>query len=124
MQNTSLEFTDFGSLTGTEDDSPNSPSEPLPRVEKPRLSLLRGSQPTTSGNRNATEFTLGVRDLQRYAEDWLSEAEYLRQSPATIKGKRETLEKLLWFLLKFQRSECGTRELRHFIAYIGNGHER
>ncbi len=63
-----------------------------------------------------------VAVIVRYCEDWISEAEYLQQSPETIIGKRDALKKFLWWLEQNHIAECGAREIRRFLAYVGNGH--
>jgi len=66
---------------------------------------------------------LSVGELERFAQDWLFDAEYRQQSPRTIEGKTDAVKKLLWFLRERGYTHCGLSELRQFLAYVGNGHK-
>lgn len=63
-----------------------------------------------------------VTVIARYCEDWISEAEYLQQSPETIVGKRDALKKFLWWIEQNRCEDVGAREIRRYLVYIGNGH--
>lgn len=86
-----------------------------------RLSLVRGR---FRGAEDGSRPGLPLSDIEQFRADWISEAEYLQQSPHTITGKRLALDKLLWWLRDSGCGECGPQELRRFFAYIGNGHLR
>ena len=97
MQETPLEFSNHGNA----------------------LRLIKGDRRVVSV---ADSEALSVEAIVRYSADWLGEAEYLQQSPHTITGKKDVIAKLLWWMERFNHTACGTRELRHFLAYVGNGH--
>jgi len=70
-----------------------------------------------------SDTSLGISELDRHAQGWLLDGEIRQLSPNTLYARRLLVEKLLWFLRQRKYPTCGTLELRHFLAYIGNGHE-
>src|ERR1700691_4316049 len=68
------------------------------------------------------EASLGVAQLERYAEGWLLDGEIRQHSKQTIATRRIFTSKLLWFLRHKEYAECGLMELRQFLAYLGKGH--
>lgn len=65
---------------------------------------------------------ISIADLERYAQDWLFDGEYRNHSRNTIDGKRDFVQKLLWFHNHRGYAICGTPQLREFLAYITTGH--
>lgn len=67
---------------------------------------------------------LTVEDLERQIQNWLLDGEYRLLSPATLDGRRYACERLVWFLRHREMSQCGTAEVRAFLAYLNTAHER
>lgn len=86
----------------------------------PGLVLLPGKQRFSQ----TENFCISISDLSRYIDDWVGEAQYLQQSPATVIGKRDAMDKLLWFLKAYQQEVFGTREIKKFLTHISYGHEK
>jgi|SRR5579871_1703493 len=70
-----------------------------------------------------TDVTIGVAELERYARGWLLDSEIRQLSPGTISNRKLIIEKFRWFLKQQKVTDCGTMELRQFLAYVSNGHE-
>ena len=73
--------------------------------------------------------TEGARDsLQlpqfvQAAKDWLFDCEYRQHSTSTIATRRIVTDKLSWFLDQRACEQCGTSEVRQFLAYLNRGHQ-
>ncbi|MDE2125283.1 MAG: tyrosine-type recombinase/integrase [Armatimonadetes bacterium] len=67
--------------------------------------------------------TIGVNDLERYADGWLLSGEIDQHSARTLGNRRSIVSKLVWFLREKNLDCCGTMELRQFLAYVTNGHQ-
>jgi site-specific recombinase XerD len=93
--------------------SPNSPNENI----SSGLHLLPGKQ-----RRDDAAGRVPTSLLETYVKEWLGDAEYNGQSKRTIEGKRETLEKLLWFLKRENLNQCGRFEIKRFLLHVKNGH--
>lgn len=76
-----------------------------------------------SGSEKTPRSAVPVRELRAAVEGWLIDSESRRLSPATVEGRRIVTEKLLWFLEHHGYQECGTNEIRAFLAYLSKGHE-
>lgn len=63
-----------------------------------------------------------VELVRQGAEDWIVEAQYLKQSPKTIRSKRDSIEKFLWWCQYQRVTELRQQEIRKFLAYIVNAH--
>jgi integrase/recombinase XerC len=63
-----------------------------------------------------------IDELDRHVSCWLLDCEISSHSPATIALRRLVTGKLLWFLKEQGLQECGTNELRAFMAYLTRGH--
>ncbi len=70
-----------------------------------------------------TQIRISVRDLERFAQSWLLDSEIRQLSPGTIANRSLIVSKFVWFLKQNEISECGTMELRQFLAYVSNGHD-
>jgi site-specific recombinase XerC len=68
------------------------------------------------------EASLGVAQLERYAEGWLLDGEIRQHSQRTLGNRQIILSKLVWFLRYKEYNECGIAELRQFLAYLSKGH--
>ena len=66
---------------------------------------------------------VAIEVLHQGIQEWLADCEYRQHSPATIAFRRMVCEKLSWFLVQGEYSECGTFELRAFLNYLTNGHK-
>jgi site-specific recombinase XerD len=66
--------------------------------------------------------SLSLEEVDRYASDYLFDCEYRQHSERTLREKKICLDKLRWFLRVKGCTECGTGELRRFLAYATNGH--
>ncbi len=103
----------------------NTPQSSPGTALSPSLELLSSTRLSSTrpfGAQASLRVSVPVELIERYVEDWISEAEYLQRSPATVTGKKDALAKFLWWLHRQHCDECSTRELRHFLAYVGNGH--
>jgi site-specific recombinase XerD len=58
------------------------------------------------------------------AQGWLLDGDLRQLSQQTRAARKLLIEKLLWFLRTHGHPECGTAEIRAFLAYISTGHER
>lgn len=65
------------------------------------------------------EGTISVTPLESYGNDWLLDCELRQLSPQTRSLRRLILEKLAWYLRQNGHDQCGLRELRAFLAYLG-----
>ncbi len=70
-----------------------------------------------------TEASLLTAQLEQCAVGWLLDGEIRQHSPTTLAIRRIVVNKLLWFLRKRDYAQCGTLELRQFLAYVTNGHK-
>lgn len=66
--------------------------------------------------------SLAVAGIAKLARNWLLDGELSDRSPKTIQGRRDSLDKLRWFLDKHGSEECGVEELRGFFLYLQRGH--
>ena len=64
-----------------------------------------------------------VVELEHYADGWLLSCEIDQHSTRTIGNRRDILKKFFWFLRYKRLAQCGTMELRGFLAYLTNGHK-
>lgn len=69
-----------------------------------------------------TEVFISVEELAIHAEGWLLDNEVRQLSRRTLSARRDLVGKLLWFLRREGWQECGTRELRGFLAHVNRGH--
>lgn len=63
--------------------------------------------------------SISTSDLDAQSRCWLLDSEIRQHSQATIDNRRLILDKLAWFLRDHELAECGSRELRLFLAYVG-----
>jgi len=70
-----------------------------------------------------TSIRISVRDLERFAKSWLLDSEIRQLSPGTIANRSLIISKFVWFLKQNEIAECGTLEVREFLAYVSNGHD-
>lgn len=70
-----------------------------------------------------TDSMVSLSILERYAEGWLLDGEIRQHSPQTLTTRRIIVSKLIWFLKRKGYQECGTLEIRQFLAYLNRGHE-
>ena len=70
-----------------------------------------------------TGVSIPVDDLAMYAQDWLLDGEVRQLSSRTVDSRRDLVQKFLWFLQREGFRECGTPELRAFLAYLNQGHK-
>ncbi len=69
-----------------------------------------------------TRSVLSIASLETFAREWIQESEFRMHSERTITSRRDRLDKLLWFLRRREVVECGTPEIRAFLAYLVTGH--
>lgn len=67
--------------------------------------------------------SLSLRELKQQAKGWLLDGEIRQLSDNTIQNSYFLMSKLVWFLRHEEYDECGTAEIKHFLAYITNGHK-
>lgn len=94
---------------------------PLDLATSSARSSYRSS--TSSAVSASNSASLSRQDLSRLANDWLLDGQFRLHSANTIETRRLFIKNLLWFLDKRQYPQCGARELKHFFAYLANGHE-
>ncbi|BCM89021.1 tyrosine recombinase XerD [Abditibacteriota bacterium] len=111
MKKTALEFQKSATRESCGDDT-----------EKPTFELVNGGRTEYAPSR-LSPARISLSDLEDYGKDWINDALCMRQSPATITGKREALARLTWFLKHINSPHFGPRELTRFVAYIAIGHE-
>jgi len=70
-----------------------------------------------------TDAALSVDELERYADGWFLSGDIDQHSQATLDIRRLVVNKLLWYLRQKECRECGTHELRQFLAYLTHGHK-
>lgn len=63
-----------------------------------------------------------VELIRQTAPDWIIEAQYLKQSPKTIRSKRDSVEKLLWWCDRQQVTEINPQLIRKYLSYIASAH--
>jgi site-specific recombinase XerD len=80
------------------------------------------SRPIT-GNRREEAPALSLADLEYFAEGWGYDGEARMLAKSYLEKRRETTAHLLWFLTRRGMAECGTGELRAFLAYLRTSHE-
>jgi len=68
--------------------------------------------------------TLPVDRLEPLAQGWLLDGDPRQLSPQTRCARKFLVEKLLWFLRTHGHSECGTPEVRAFLADVSTGHDQ
>jgi site-specific recombinase XerD len=66
--------------------------------------------------------TLSRTDIKRLADAWLLDSEFRQVAAQTLYARRVTTEKLLWWMEQRDLRECGSLEIKQFLAYIANGH--
>src|SRR5579862_203506 len=81
---------------------------------------MKNSPPRLQESANAS---LGLLDLEKYADGWLLSGEISQHSERTLGTRREIMRRLLWFLNHRGYKTCGKNELLQFIAYVTNGHK-
>lgn len=77
----------------------------------------------TQADNSTLKDTLSVSELVFATRDWLFDGEYRQHSKSTTAIRRIVTDKLLWFLRERGYEQCGTSELRQFLAYLSRGHE-
>lgn len=60
--------------------------------------------------------------MAHHVNSWIYEGEYRQNTQRTLGQKRDSADKLLWFLNHRKCDHCGVSELKQFFAYVGNGH--
>lgn len=65
---------------------------------------------------------LPVQDLAYYAQGWIVDGEIRQHSTSILTLRRMILDKVLWFLDRQHSPDCGTLEVRQFLAYLVSGH--
>lgn len=65
---------------------------------------------------------LPVSELEKLARNWLLDGELSDRSPKTLKARRDTVDKLRWYLTRREEIVCGVEELRGFFLYLQRGH--
>lgn len=68
--------------------------------------------------------TLTFSEVCNLADAWILDGETAQRSPRTIEERKALREKLIWFLNHNGHDECGTIEMRNFLAYVATGHLR
>ena len=86
------------------------------RAER-KLSFEREEEQSSSRH-----FRITVSDLETGLGEWVFECEYERQSKATVRGKREVVEKLIWWLKREKLSLCRAIDIKRFLHYVGTAH--
>lgn len=66
--------------------------------------------------------SLSIKELKQQAKGWLLDGEIRQLSETTIQNRYFLMSKLVWFLRHEEYEECGTAEIKHFLAYVTNGH--
>ena len=69
-------------------------------------------------HRFRTSETITIASLEEGCAQWLDDSDIRQHSPNTVDARRNLTEKLLWFLHQREVSECGTPEIRSFLAYL------
>lgn len=95
------------------DNEINSPSENV----VPNLRVLPGKRRSDEAAGRVLTST-----IESYVNEWLGDADYNGQSQRTIQGKRESTEKLIWFLRRSELRHCGRFEIKRFLLHVKNGH--
>lgn len=79
--------------------------------------------PHSAQSSSKPKISVPTAALKQAAKDWLLDCELRQHSPETVKNRRFTLEKFLWFLEHGQKETCGTADIREFLAYLTTAHE-
>jgi site-specific recombinase XerD len=79
---------------------------------------MQKTQPVSS-----TSSSLTLADLEELFRAWIDDGEIRQLSPRTLEERRGVSRRLLWFLRDREYRQCGTRELRSFLAYLNRAHE-
>jgi site-specific recombinase XerD len=66
---------------------------------------------------------LTLSQLERQIQGWVLDGEIRQLSPRTLEERQSVTSKFLWFLKDRELPQCGTREIRAFLAYVGRGHD-
>lgn len=69
------------------------------------------------------EASIPVKQLRRFAEDWLLDCELQQHSSQTLYCRKDYLKKFFWFLQHRGFEAVGTPEIKQFMLYLSNGHE-
>lgn len=97
---------------------------PFKDTERPIERAFRDSERTGSPRaRLAGRRFIPTPDLLEFLEEWMSDCIYFGQSKATLRGKRDAVEKLLWWLDREGIEQCGAGEVKRFLSYVANAHE-
>ena len=84
---------------------------------------LRAVESVPSAHRLEPRGTALSRDIiEGCVGDWLADGEYESNSSATLRSKREHLEKFLWFLDEHKIAQVRAAEVKRFLAHVKNGH--
>ena len=67
--------------------------------------------------------SISVADLEHTFREWFLDGEIRQLSGATISIRRLITDKLIWFLTENHHEQCGTQELKAFLAYLGRSHQ-
>ncbi|HEX8237762.1 MAG TPA: tyrosine-type recombinase/integrase [Abditibacteriaceae bacterium] len=65
---------------------------------------------------------ISVAQIEYYAAHYLEDCECVGQSVVTVRGKKDAVAKLLWFLHRNEKSVCTVSDLRQFLIYLQKGH--
>src|SRR5688500_8968518 len=69
------------------------------------------------------EVSIPVSELRRQSEGWLLAGDIDQHSERTLGARRDIVGKLFWYLRSRECPDCGTHELRQFLAYLTHGHK-
>ena len=64
-----------------------------------------------------------VNHLEYFSHQYLADCECVGQSEATVRGKKDVVEKLLWYLRRESKETCTVSDLRAFLIYLQKGHK-
>lgn len=87
-------------------------------------SLIEGARRDRRARpRRSNDVVISTQIVRSYYGDWLGDCDYNGQSPLTLDGKRNAVEKLLWFLGREGIEQCGEDEVQDFLSHCEHGHE-
>lgn len=98
------------------------PSESQKTDETPLRFIPGSAAPNFEQKIPFAGYKVPVAIIRQYADDWISEAQYLQQSPKTIRSKQDSIDKFLWWCERANMTNLGKQEIRKFMGYLANGH--